>query len=136
MFRHLVLAVLVGGFSFPACSDDGGHGEGEGKATGSTCPPGSTVTYADHIAAFMEDYCVSCHSSQLAGEARNEAPLGHDFDSEAGILVVAEHVDEYAAAGPDAVNTVMPPSGAAPTEQERRMLGEWLACEAGGGGDH
>ena len=33
-----------------------------------------------------------------------------------------------AAAGPDAVNTLMPPDGDKPTEEQRRQLGQWLAC--------
>ena len=108
--------------------DDGSHNGTEGVATGATCPPGSTLTYAGFAQPFMTSYCTRCHSSTLTGSARNNAPLGHDFDSEAGILAVAEHVDGRAAAGPNAVNTAMPPDGAKPSEAERRQLGEWLAC--------
>lgn len=77
----------------------------------------------------MEKYCTRCHSSELKGSARNGAPLYHDFDSLLGILVVANHVDEYTAAGPEAVNEMMPPDGIEPTLEERTQLGEWLACE-------
>lgn len=77
----------------------------------------------------METYCTRCHSSELKGSARNGAPLYHDFDSLLGIIVVADHVDEYTAAGPEAVNEMMPPNGLAPTLEERTQLGEWLACE-------
>lgn len=101
----------------------------EGKPSGSTCPDGSTLTYENFARPFMQNYCVRCHSSTLTGDARNGAPEFHDFDSEEGILAVANHVDEKAAAGPDAINKVMPKNGPAPTEEERRMLGEWLACE-------
>ncbi len=41
-----------------------------------------------------------------------------------------DDIDTIAAAGPDAVNTEMPPDTPAPTEEERRKLGEWLACGA------
>jgi hypothetical protein len=44
--------------------------------------------------------------------------------------MASEHIDEQAAAGPDHVNTSMPPSGPRPSEAERRQLGEWLACGA------
>jgi uncharacterized membrane protein len=76
----------------------------------------------------MEEYCTHCHSSVLSGAARRGAPEFHDFDSEPGILAVADHVDEYAAAGPDSSNDAMPPTAPRPTQQEREQLGEWLAC--------
>ena len=70
---------------------------------------------------------------------RQGAPSDHNFDTLAGILKVSGHVDSHAAAGPVSVNTSMPPSDPKPPEEERRKLGEWLACEAkdddaGGGG--
>jgi len=104
-------------------------GEAEGVPTQSVCPPGSTLTYDTFGRPFMESYCTRCHSSTLSGSARMGAPEFHDFDTRNGIIAVAEHVDEYAGAGPAAVNTIMPPSGARPAEAERRQLGEWLACE-------
>jgi hypothetical protein len=99
-------------------------------ATGATCPTGSTVKYDPDVRTFMSKYCTQCHSSQLSGEARRCAPAFHDFDSEKGILDVAAHVSEYAAAGPKGANTRMPPQGyPQPSDAERKMLGEWLACK-------
>lgn len=100
----------------------------EGGPTRSTCPPDSTLTYENFAQPFMDDYCTRCHSSMRTGEARKCAPLDHDCDTEAGIFAIAAHIDEVAAAGPNSVNTAMPPSGPLPTEEERRQLGEWLAC--------
>jgi hypothetical protein len=97
--------------------------------TGSTCPPGSTLTYENFGQAFMESYCTRCHASDLHGADRHGAPLYHDFDTLLGIIVVADHVDEYSAAGPDAVNEIMPPDGDKPDLAARTQLGEWLACE-------
>jgi len=97
--------------------------------TGSECPPGSTLSYESFGADFMEAYCTRCHDSDLHGVDRHGAPLYHDFDTFDGIIVVADHIDEWAAAGPDATNTLMPPEGDAPTDDERLQLGEWLACE-------
>ena len=113
----------------PACSSDEHEDEDEGTATQSTCPPSSPLTYESFGQGFMEAYCTRCHSAAKTGSARQGAPEGHDFDTLAGILVVAEHIDEHAAAGPAATNTEMPPTDPKPTEQERRELGEWLACE-------
>jgi hypothetical protein len=103
--------------------------------TGSTCAPDSTLTYENFGQPFMEAYCTRCHSSELRGSARNGAPLYHDFDSLLGVVVVADHVDWYTAAGPDSVNKIMPPNGAKPTPEERLQLGEWLACELLRGND-
>jgi uncharacterized membrane protein len=128
-FNVLGLATLLmlGG---PGCSSDSdAHSESEGVATDATCPPGSALSYETFGRDFMTSYCTRCHSSSLSGPARNGAPNDHDFDTFEGIMAQAEHIDEYAAAGPSATNTEMPPSGAAPSEDERLKLGEWLACE-------
>lgn len=128
-------------FVFAAC--DGGLHEHAGEPSGATCPAGSTLTYETFGQSFMEQYCTSCHSSALTGAARHGAPSDHDFDTLAAIHEVgAEHIDLVAAAGPLHVNTAMPPTeghaGAPtvshvdheslPSEAERRLLGEWLAC--------
>jgi len=113
----VLLAIVV-----PAC--DGSSP----TPTGATCPPGSTLTYESFARPFMEAYCTRCHSSELHGADRHGAPLYHDFDSEIGILEVGGHVDQQAAAGPDAINRFMPADGDAPTDEERYQLGEWIAC--------
>jgi hypothetical protein len=118
--RGLVAVAL---FALVACS-----GEADPTPTESVCPTDSTLTYDTFGQPFMEAYCTRCHSSTLHGDDRMGAPTFHDFDSELGILRVAEHVDEWAAAGPAAINTLMPPDGDKPTEAERRQLGEYLAC--------
>ena len=97
--------------------------------SGAICPPNSALSYENFGEPFMERYCTRCHSSELRGAERQGAPLYHDFDSLFGVLAVANHVDEYSAAGPKGVNEVMPPGGATPTTEERYQLGEWLACE-------
>jgi cytochrome c5 len=119
----LTLAV----FALSSCGDDDAS-DSEGPS-GATCPENSSLTYDTFGRAFMEDYCTRCHSSALTGAARNGAPSDHNFDTLEGIKdTETEHLDEEAAAGPDHVNTAMPPEGPKPTEAERRQLGEWLAC--------
>jgi uncharacterized membrane protein len=105
------------------------HAEPEGDPSDAVCPSAAAPTYASFGRAFMTSYCTRCHSSTLAGAARSGAPAGHDFDSRLGVIAVAEHVDEYAAAGPTVTNETMPPSDPRPTVEERRQLGAWLACE-------
>lgn len=101
-----------------------------GIATESVCPTTQTLTYANFGMAFFGTYCQSCHASTVAGAARKGAPSDHVFDQVQDIQLLSEHIDEYAAAGPAAVNVVMPPENPKPTEAERRQLGEWLACGA------
>jgi hypothetical protein len=121
------LAFLVVALTTAAgCSHDDHHEEGE--ASGAVCAPAENLTYETFGRAFMESYCVRCHSSKLTGAARNGATVDHDFDTFIGVFNVAEHIDENAAAGPDAVNTAMPPDGPKPTLEERQKLGKWLAC--------
>jgi hypothetical protein len=103
---------------------------GLGPPTESTCPPSSTLSYASFGMPFMASYCTECHASTLPPDQRHGAPLLHDFDTRLGIVGVAEHVDETAAAGPAAVNVFMPAQDPRPTIEERQQLGEWLACGA------
>ncbi len=131
-FTRLVLAATLLVFAMGHGHGCGCGGEEEvlGPRTGATCPPGSTLTYANFGEQFMGSYCTRCHSSTLTGAARMGATAFHDFDSIAGIRAVANHIDETAGAGPDAVNESMPPSNPKPTMAERQMLAEWIACQA------
>ncbi len=118
-------AALVALFLAVAC-----HDHAHGEPTGWVCPPGSTLTYDNFGRQFVTTYCVRCHDSAKSGSARNGAPAFHDYDTVIGIRAVRDHIDQYAAAGPDAVNTGMPPEDPRPTPAERQQLGEWLSCMA------
>ncbi len=100
-------------------------------STGAQCPSTNPPTYASFGRAFFASYCTGCHSA--GARDRHGAPAGIDFDDEAHVRYYAHAIDSEAAAGPDAINTDMPDMGgpvhAPPTLQERRMLGEFLACE-------
>ena len=99
-----------------------------GPPTESVCPPTSTLTYAGFGQPFMQAYCVQCHSSTLMGPDRHGAPLLHDFDTLYGIEPFTNHIDWTTASGPAATNTAMPTADPRPSLEERKMLGEWLAC--------
>lgn len=105
-------------------------GDDEGKPTGATCPTGSALTYGTFGKTFMTNYCTRCHASDRKGAARQGAPSDHDFDNLPAIQGLADHIGEHAAAGPSATNTDMPPGDPRPTLEERKQLGEWLACGA------
>lgn len=98
--------------------------------TGSTCPPGSTLTYESFGRAFFEEYCQRCHASSVTGVARRGAPATVTFDDVAEIRRQSVAIDLRAAAGPNAVNTDMPREFPVPSLAEREQLGEWLACGA------
>ncbi len=116
----LVLAVLL----LAACAP-----------SGATCPPGSTLTHENFGRGFVGRYCTRCHDAHRSGDARHGAPSDANFDTLRGIREHRAAIDALAAAGPHAFNDAMPPSGAGPEgpvplPEERRLLGEWLACGA------
>ncbi len=117
----LALALALAGCSDPPLF---------GPPTQSQCPPGSALTWDSFGRKLMEDYCTRCHHSELVGAARQGAPSFHDFDTVFGVRAVDDHIDETSASGPAATNTSMPPDVPKPTLDERRRLGEWLACGA------
>lgn len=109
----LVLAVLASLASLQCTTGT------QGLATGATCPPASTLTYANFGQPFMDKYCVSCHS----GKDRPDLQTGALVQKEIrGIL-------NTTASGPTGTNTSMP-EDADPSTEERTQLGEWLACGA------
>jgi uncharacterized membrane protein len=132
------LVLMVAMAIFTACAGDDEEGEAhgeleEGEPSGAICPSDSTLSYATFGESFMSSYCTSCHSSELTGKDRNDAPSDHNFDTLEAIHDVGmAHIDLAAAAGPDHVNTLMPPAEHPhhPSEAERAQLGEWLACGA------
>jgi len=64
---------------------------------------------------------------------RHGAPTDVQLDTEADIRQHAARIDEVAAAGPDRINRDMPDLGGpvqlAPSDTERAVLGQFLACE-------
>ena len=123
-----------------SCGPGGGGGDGDAGgrertrrpgATSAPCPDGSTLTYDTFGRDFLSTYCVRCHASGLTTVAeRGGAPIGMDFDT---AELAREHraaIDSVAAAGPTRVNVYMPIGTPQPTDEERELLGEWLACGA------
>jgi len=104
---------LVGSILSAGCGSD--HGD----ATGSTCPSDSTLTYGNFGQSFIQANCLACHAAA-------ESPK---LNTLADIQAHLSEIDRAAAAGPNGVNTYMPDGRSVP-EEERRKLGEWLACGA------
>jgi uncharacterized membrane protein len=95
------------------------------------CPPSSTLTYESFAAPFFSTYCVRCHAtSNVTVESRNGAPDDVNFDDATLVRALVRRIDRMAAIGPLGENRLMPPEGTAPSDEERRLLGEWIACGA------
>jgi hypothetical protein len=124
------LAVIVAGLSALACSGEDDPPVSMGNSSsGSTCPPGSTLTYDNFGKTFLERYCVRCHGSDKVATDRHGAPTGYDWDQYESVALHANEIDAMAAGGPRQINRTMPPGEPLPSDAERRELGQWLACE-------
>lgn len=109
--------------------DDSGHREEDvGMASGADCPAGSTLTYDNFGQNFFSSYCLRCHSEKVKGDKRMGAPADHNFDTLAEIDLLSKHVDQMAASGPNGTNDKMPASDPKPSVDDRKKLGEWIAC--------
>ncbi len=107
-------------------------------ATGSTCPDldNPPITYSGWAQGFFASYCTRCHSSMLTTtEERNGATPHANWDDLPTIRSYAQEIDSFAAGGPNGINHIMPPADPSgmfpmPSDDERIMLGEFLACNA------
>lgn len=124
-----LFGVLAAGAAvvFGACSVEDADVDGPPptRLADRECPPDSVLTYESFGGPFIYSYCSGCHSKDLPEGMRQEAPMGSDFDTldatrEWSARIWARAADH---------NLTMPPIGG-PDDDEREMLGEWLACGA------
>ncbi len=109
-------------------SDDtrgGSTGAVEGPIEDRACEPDHGLSAANFGMPFLLTWCAGCHSADLPADERAGAPVGVDLDTldaaqEQLLRIYARTVLDGA---------TMPPAGG-PSEQERAMLGDWLACGA------
>jgi hypothetical protein len=94
---------------------------------GRECPPDNTTTYANTGGPILISWCVICHSSHVPANQRQGATMGVNFDTVEGIRDQLLRI--YARAGDD--NDSMPPIDSLSAD-ERRRLGDWIACGAPG----
>ncbi len=85
----------------------------------------SYLTYDNFGEPFVLDWCRGCHSSSIPAGMRQKAPLAINFDTLADVQNRRDRVLARAAS----LTATMPPAGG-PTEEERQLLAEWLACGA------
>jgi hypothetical protein len=112
-------------------------------SSGAACPGGSTLRYEgggngrreprDFGRTFLATFCTGCHATVLDGAARNGAPPGLNWDTITGVRARLGWIDRAAAAGPNGVHYDMPPMAlttVVPGDDDRRRLGDWIACGA------
>jgi len=109
---------------FAACSSDD-----ESPAPTHSPELACAVGYEDFGGPFLLNWCVGCHSSSLAPEARQGAPYGVDFDTLDGVRAQADRIRAVAVD-----SNRMPPLGG-PEPAERQTFGEWLDCGAPSNGE-
>lgn len=83
------------------------------------------LTYQNFGEPFMLDWCRGCHSAGLPVDMRQDAPLDANFEQLAEIRARSALIIQRATGS----MPTMPPA-AGPSDQERAMLAEWLACGA------
>ena len=99
----LYFLVCVLGLSLGACDDgtDGNDGTGGTDGTDATDGTGDdhelpmvdcgAVTVPTYAQVRIFERCTECHSSELTGAERQDAPVGVDYDTYASAAVHAEH---------------------------------------------
>ncbi len=94
-----------------------------GTDTDVTCAS-SQLTYDNFGGPFVVNWCRDCHSAQLPAGMRQDAPADVNFDTLDEIRTWSRRISLTAGTG-----TTMPPAGG-PTDDERKLLVEWLRCGA------
>jgi hypothetical protein len=108
---------------------DHDHSKPVGTPSEAECPAGGTdLTYDNFAKDFFSKYCNRCHGGDVKGDARMGAPADHMFDTIEQIELLRDHIDQLAAAG-KVTNTKMPLTDPKPSVEDRKKLGEWLACD-------
>lgn len=84
----------------------------------------SPLTYQTFGEPFVANWCRGCHSTELYPTMRQDAPLDVNLDT---LDDVRRQKDMIRVLAVD--TTAMPPAGG-PSDEERALLREWLACGA------
>lgn len=118
-------SVLVAALAVAACGTDAvPTGDDDDPVPVDTCED-SVLDFGNFGEPFVASWCRGCHSSELPTAMRQDAPAGVDFDDHAMTTQWAERILLRATGD----QPTMPPAGG-PSEAERALLVEWLACGA------
>jgi uncharacterized membrane protein len=85
----------------------------------------STLSYQNFAAPFMITWCRGCHAAGQPMAMRQRAPLNVNFDTADEVRGAKDRILARATGA----QPTMPPAGG-PSEEERALLAEWLACGA------
>ncbi len=91
--------------------------------TAGACDRDPPLTWANFGQGWMDKHCTGCHSSLLRADQRNGAPVQVDLDTWEDAVAWGPRI----AARSLGKEATMPPGGG-PSEEERRLLAEWLEC--------
>ena len=129
--RCIAAAVIAGGCGGTENeTETDGASESSSTSASEACVAVSAPTWESFGQEFFATYCNHCHSETLKGDARNDAPFDHNFDTAELVRMQVKRIAGVAAGGPDGINNSMPLGEPKPSDEERVMLGEWLACGA------
>jgi uncharacterized membrane protein len=110
-----------------ACSDTAPASASNSNLSSGDAGTCTDLTYENFGQPFFNLYCSSCHAASVTGNARQGAPRDDVFDSVEQIRGSANGI-----AAETVSSKRMPDDGASaqPSDDERKLLGEWLSCGA------
>jgi uncharacterized membrane protein len=123
-FRILAAATALFSAALTACSGtDSSDPDEPFPAFNGDCTSVKAVPTFAELQQGLLPICLGCHSAQVIGAARRNAPEGLNFDtyelfsavSDSAVFLVRGHL-------------MPPPNGAGPTESQRNQLYAWAAC--------
>jgi uncharacterized membrane protein len=126
-WRSAALALLLAACGTEVSTDDGagsGSGSGDPMVDPNACDT-SYLDYENFGAPFVIDWCRGCHSSAVPAGMRQKAPADVNFDT----LQQVRTWKDMIVARATGASPNMPPAGG-PSQEERQLLAEWLACGA------
>ncbi len=129
--RLMLLLVLLPGCGDAGKSDDPPAPPKPSRVKTPTflnCPKGTYLSYENFGEAFLATHCTTCHSHVLAADARAGAPVRVNLDR---LEDIARWRTMIRIVASDSRTAKMPPQGKVSNE-ERKLLREWLDCGAPG----
>jgi hypothetical protein len=148
--RAIVFLVLAVGVAGAGCGDDttssnaaadmavatsGDMSGGDMTLLNHGCPPLTTPqdvdggaagdTWTNYAQGFFTMWCTRCHSTTLAGAARNGAPDGYNWDDQAAVNAHLAEIRD--AVG---VSNFMPFTPPDPTCADRQRIVRWIDANA------
>ncbi|HEY5945406.1 MAG TPA: hypothetical protein VIV40_07940 [Kofleriaceae bacterium] len=123
MRSWLSVAILLAACGTDSVPRDDGDGSNEPEHVDPNVCDTSYLDYNNFGAPFVINWCRGCHSSAVPMNMRQKAPLDANFDTLEQVQMWSERIAMRATG----TSPNMPPAGG-PSDDERKLLAEWLAC--------